>query len=178
MDFLPCGFPHSDIPGSSVVRHLPRAFRSLPRPSSAFATKASPVRPLYLASLAFSFYLLRACLFFTMGFQLLSHGLLYCAFVFVCLLYLLPSCLACMVEMSGFEPLTPCLQSRCSPAELHPHTFTNKHSASTSQKCIWLAHVRLSACLLFTYSAEEQKWWALEESNLGPCPYQGHALTY
>ena len=64
MDFLPCGFPHSDIPGSSVVRHLPRAFRSLPRPSSAFATKASPVRPLYLASLAFSFYLLRACLFY------------------------------------------------------------------------------------------------------------------
>ncbi len=97
---------------------------------------------------------------------------------YLCLLYLLPSCLACMVEMSGFEPLTPCLQSRCSPAELHPHTFTNKHSASTSQKCIWLAHVRLSACLLFTYSAEEQKWWALEESNLGPCPYQGHALTY
>ena len=64
MDFLPCGFPHSDIPGSSVVRHLPRAFRSLPRPSSAFATKASPVRPLYLASLAISFYLLRACLFY------------------------------------------------------------------------------------------------------------------
>ena len=98
-----------------------------------------------------------ALVFFTMGFQLLSHGLLYCAFVFVCLLYLLPSCLACMVEMSGFEPLTPCLQSRCSPAELHPHTFANKHSASTSQqKCIWLVHVRLSACLLFTYSAEEQ----------------------
>ena len=172
MDFLPCGFPHSDIPGSSVVRHLPRAFRSLPRPSSAFATKASPVRPFYLASPFYSFFtFLRACFFL----QWASN----CSFTaIVCLLYLLPSCLACMVEMSGFEPLTPCLQSRCSPAELHPHTFTNKHSASTSQKCIWLAHVRLSACLLFTYSAEEQKWWALEESNLGPCPYQGHALTY
>ena len=24
------------------------------------------------------------------------------------------------MEMSGFEPPTPCLQSRCSPAELHP----------------------------------------------------------
>ena len=82
MDFLPCGFPHSDIPGSSVVRHLPRAFRSLPRPSSAFATKASPVRPLYLASLAFSFYLLRACLS-TMGFQLLSHGLLLCLCIYM-----------------------------------------------------------------------------------------------
>ena len=25
-----------------------------------------------------------------------------------------------VVEMSGFEPLTPCLQGRCSPSELHP----------------------------------------------------------
>jgi hypothetical protein len=28
-------FPHSDIPGSTVGQHLPRAFRSRPRPSSA-----------------------------------------------------------------------------------------------------------------------------------------------
>ena len=26
-----------------------------------------------------------------------------------------------VVEVRGIEPLTPCLQSRCSPAELHPH---------------------------------------------------------
>ena len=26
-----------------------------------------------------------------------------------------------MVEVRGIEPLAPCLQSRCSPAELHPH---------------------------------------------------------
>ena len=25
-----------------------------------------------------------------------------------------------LVEMTGFEPVTPCVQSRCSPAELHP----------------------------------------------------------
>ena len=25
-----------------------------------------------------------------------------------------------VVEVRGVEPLTPCLQSRCSPAELHP----------------------------------------------------------
>ncbi len=25
-----------------------------------------------------------------------------------------------MVEIVGFEPTTPCLQSRCSPAELYP----------------------------------------------------------
>ncbi len=29
-----------------------------------------------------------------------------------------------LVEVRGIEPLTPCLQSRCSPAELHPHSFT------------------------------------------------------
>ena len=26
-----------------------------------------------------------------------------------------------VVEVRGIEPLTPCVQSRCSPAELHPH---------------------------------------------------------
>ena len=26
-------------------------------------------------------------------------------------------------EARGIEPLTPCLQSRCSPAELHPHVM-------------------------------------------------------
>ena len=28
------GLPHSEIPGLTVARHLPRAYRSLPRPSS------------------------------------------------------------------------------------------------------------------------------------------------
>ena len=42
------GFPHSDIPGSKVVWHLPRAFRSLQRPSSAPSAKASTVRPYQL----------------------------------------------------------------------------------------------------------------------------------
>jgi hypothetical protein len=32
-----------------------------------------------------------------------------------------------MVEMSGFEPPTPCLQGRCSPTELHPHTTMIRH---------------------------------------------------
>ena len=30
----PVGLPHSEIPGLTVARHLPRAYRSLPRPSS------------------------------------------------------------------------------------------------------------------------------------------------
>jgi hypothetical protein len=28
-----------------------------------------------------------------------------------------------MVEVRGIEPLAPCMQSRCSPAELHPHVL-------------------------------------------------------
>jgi hypothetical protein len=36
-------FPHSEIPGSKVGQHLPRAYRSRPRPSSAPGAKASTV---------------------------------------------------------------------------------------------------------------------------------------
>jgi hypothetical protein len=39
------GFPHSDILGYSVCTRLPEAYRSVPRPSSAFGAKASTVRP-------------------------------------------------------------------------------------------------------------------------------------
>ena len=28
-----------------------------------------------------------------------------------------------VVEVIGFEPMTPCLQGRCSPTELHPHSW-------------------------------------------------------
>jgi hypothetical protein len=31
-----------------------------------------------------------------------------------------PNPIPFLVEMSGFEPPTPCVQGRCSPAELHP----------------------------------------------------------
>ena len=41
----PGGFPHSDILGYSVCTQLPEAYRSVPRPSSAFGAKASTVRP-------------------------------------------------------------------------------------------------------------------------------------
>jgi hypothetical protein len=40
------GFPHSEIPGSELVRQLPEAYRSLPRLSSPLGTKASTVCPL------------------------------------------------------------------------------------------------------------------------------------
>ena len=44
------GFPHSEIPGSLVGQHLPRAYRSRPRPSSALGAKASTVCPFSLDS--------------------------------------------------------------------------------------------------------------------------------
>src|SRR6476619_6908407 len=43
-------FLHSDIPGSKVGQHLPRAYRSRPRPSSALGAKASTVCPCSLDS--------------------------------------------------------------------------------------------------------------------------------
>src|SRR5712691_11079931 len=39
------GFPHSEILGSQVGQHLPEAYRSRPRPSSALSAKASTVCP-------------------------------------------------------------------------------------------------------------------------------------
>jgi hypothetical protein len=39
------GFPHWEIPGLTVARHLPRAYRSQPRPSSPLGTKTSPIHP-------------------------------------------------------------------------------------------------------------------------------------
>ena len=39
------GFPHWETPGLTVVRHLPRAYRSLPRPSSPLDAKTSPIHP-------------------------------------------------------------------------------------------------------------------------------------
>ena len=43
-------FPHSEIPGSAIGQHLPRAYRSRPRPSSALGAKASTVCPCSLDS--------------------------------------------------------------------------------------------------------------------------------
>ncbi len=39
------GFPHSDISGSFGCTHLPGAFRSVPRPSSADIARSFPLRP-------------------------------------------------------------------------------------------------------------------------------------
>ncbi len=49
LGMTPAGFPHSDIPGSVLGCQLPRAYRRLPRPSSAPDAKASTECPSSLA---------------------------------------------------------------------------------------------------------------------------------
>ena len=46
----PAGFPHSDTPGSTLGCQLPRAYRRLPRPSSALDAKASTMCPSQLVT--------------------------------------------------------------------------------------------------------------------------------
>ena len=58
-----------------------------------------------------------------------------------------------MVETSGLEPPTPWLQTRCSPIELRPQVFQR------------------------TPDMPAALWWAREESNFRPRPYQGRALA-
>ena len=54
-----------------------------------------------------------------------------------------------MVEMTGVEPATLCVQGRCSP------------NWATPPRCIFLSY----------------KWWAWMELNHRPLPYQSSALT-
>jgi hypothetical protein len=44
-----------------------------------------------------------------------------------------------LVEMSGFEPPTPCVQGRCSPAELHPHLQNSNFEIRISKLRFWWA---------------------------------------
>ena len=95
--------------------HLPQAYRSLSRPSSPPRAKASAMRPCLLLVLPTTYgrYILSALtlLFYvtscqrsfyqglTMNCQLLSDN---------------TTVNMTRVENNGFEPLTPCVQSRCS----------------------------------------------------------------
>ena len=44
-DFIPIGFPHSEIHGSKPAQRLTVAYRSSQRPSSPLGAKASPMHP-------------------------------------------------------------------------------------------------------------------------------------
>ena len=98
------GLPHSDIRGSQVACTSPRLFAAchvlhrLPEP------QASAVRPFLLLAVRHS--TLTGCAAHTFGFLVLF------SFLFQYVKELAPQ--RGRVENNGFEPLTPCLQSRCS----------------------------------------------------------------
>ncbi len=87
---------------------LPAAYRSLSRPSSLTRAKASTVRPFLLSRLR---QLAAAASCILTAILLLSRSLLFRLFSMskISTAFFLPT-----VENNGFEPLTPCLQSRCS----------------------------------------------------------------
>ena len=84
--------------------HLPKAYRSLSRPSSPPRAKASAMRPCLLLVLPTTYgrYILSAL---TLLFSVTS-----CQRSFENI----PIIGLSRVENNGFEPLTPCVQSRCS----------------------------------------------------------------
>ncbi len=90
--------------------HLPKAYRSLSRPSSPPRAKASAMRP-YLLSLSIRSHLRAGGMIYTFS-SLLLKLLFACtichrSFIFV-------SYVSDGVENNGFEPLTLCVQGRCS----------------------------------------------------------------
>ena len=102
-----------------------------------------------------------------------------------------------MVEPDGIEPTTSCLQSGALPAELWPLLRPRSGHAVAG---IAVAHARTLAlrracadqlwqltdrrraidgpALEAALSSQAQeKWWAWDDSNVRPHPYQGCALT-
>ena len=73
-----------------------------------------------------------------------------------------------VVEVSGFEPLTSCLQSRRSTSWAIPPlhlSFISWHRSFHNY------------CLMFNVKCSMGLWWAILDLNQGPHPYQGCALT-
>ena len=88
------GLPHSDICGSSRICRSPQLFAAY----HVLHRLREPRHPPY-ALLCFLFFV-------APEFSLFE----FCSFLFVCFQYVNDL----FVENNGFEPLTPCLQSRCS----------------------------------------------------------------
>ena len=97
--------------------HLPEAYRSLSRPSSPPRAKASTVCPCLL-SLSLTLLPFIAKIEARVGLIYLQLALFFCYFTFLKLSntskYLFLPLTEFIVENNGFEPLTLCVQSRCS----------------------------------------------------------------
>ena len=78
-----------------------------------------------------------------------------------------------MVENNGIEPMTSCVQSRRSPS------WANSPDKwvfwVVCAKCFWWSLLKVGELKTFVQNAK--KWWAYQDLNLGPHPYQGCTLT-
>jgi hypothetical protein len=92
-------------PRIAACLRLPEAFRSLPRPSSLPGAKASTVRPSTLDHFRRGEHRLATLENLRIRLSQNSRVMLASS-----------NRLVPLVEMTGFEPATPCLQSRCSPS--------------------------------------------------------------
>ena len=87
-----------------------------------------------------------------------------------------------LVEDNGIEPLTPCLQSRCSPSWANPPVFHHdslRNTALLNTSCKQL-HVCISRLVLLDSqdsTGSIRIWWVWLGSNQRPPPYQDGALT-
>ena len=109
--------------------HLPEAYRSLPRPSSPHRAQASTVRPCFL----FLFFSSEIVISSSIHRCMPAYNYFFISLCELTFLLVVVATLACRttchfyiqyvkehstkevsVENNGFEPLTPCLQSRCS----------------------------------------------------------------
>ena len=102
------GFPHSDIRGSRSICLSPRLFAAYHVLLRLREPQASPMRPS-----SFSFYF-RLCARRSLRFDLRSLLLLLTQSVARLFHLRFHHVNVLCVENNGFEPLTPCLQSRCS----------------------------------------------------------------
>src|SRR5208283_5069021 len=95
----PSGLPHSDSHGSTLARNSPWLFAA----RCVLLRRLMPRHPPYaLPTLTFLRLLLFPCI---VKDQILEFQISD-----------LKSLLKSMVEVNGIEPMTPCLQSRCSPS--------------------------------------------------------------
>ncbi len=155
-DITPAGFPHSGIPGSKHAA-APRAYRSLPRPSSPPAPRHPPYA---LSSLTIKFakskvHAIAACAVYPIMCQMiqLSKNLVaptgcdaQAADAFERTLRVQgravppehPALRSQLVEVSGIEPLTPACKAGALPAELYPRA-----SNRTPEKLVGLGRFEL-----------------------------------
>ena len=116
------GYGHSRISGSRVVRHLPGAFRSLHALHRLLAPRHPPhTLSSFTVTIPVSVFACGGSRRYAQSLKLSKNMSLSLGAMTSANPRSIPSD-HLLVEKSGVEPPTPCLQSRCSPIELLPRT--------------------------------------------------------